>query len=269
MIDTHSHILPGLDDGAKSMEETLGIVRQLHEAGFETVFATPHVMEGNGYISPAEILDAAEQVREGVNGLGIPVEILPGAENYIFPDMAKWAHDGRLLTMGNTGKYILIELPMLEIPSYTEQVFFELQVNGITPVLAHPERYRRLSENPERLIGWLKKGILMQLDLRSLSGKYGPKSKRLAERMLQSDLIHLIGSDAHSVSQSKSSYPAELLIVKKFIGEGRFQEVTLTNPHCIAVGKSMQGVKDYCLLEHNLKTRSGRFVYFFRRLWGR
>ena len=128
MIDLHSHILPGLDDGSENMTETLGMVRQLHEAGFKTLIATPHVIEGRTFLSPAEILETTEQVRKCVTKAGIPVQILPGAENYIFPDLAKWARDGKLVTLGNAGKYLLVELPMLEIPHYTDQVFFELQV---------------------------------------------------------------------------------------------------------------------------------------------
>ena len=132
MIDIHSHILPGLDDGSNNMAETLGMVRQLYEAGFKTLIATPHVLEGNDSLSPEEILAATDQVCKQVAEAGIPVEILPGAENYIFPDMAKWVREGKLLTLGNTGKYLLVELPMLEIPHYTDQVFFELQVLGLT-----------------------------------------------------------------------------------------------------------------------------------------
>lgn len=158
MMDIHSHILPGIDDGANSIEETLIMVRQLHEAGFDTLIATPHVMEGNMYLSPEEILAATEQVRECISEAGIPVKILPGAENYIFPEMAKWVCEGKLLTLGNTKKYLLVELPLLEIPLYTDHVFFELQVNGITPVLAHPERYRVLGDKPERLLDWARGG---------------------------------------------------------------------------------------------------------------
>ena len=120
MIDLHSHILPGLDDGSKNIEETLGMVRQLHEAGFKTLIATPHVLEGRDFLTPAEILATTEQVRKRIAEAGIPVEILPGAENYIFPDLAKYARDGKLVTLGNTGKYLLVEFPMLEIPHYTD-----------------------------------------------------------------------------------------------------------------------------------------------------
>ena len=259
MIDIHSHILPGVDDGSKSMEETLGMVSQLYEAGFKTLIATPHVMEGKDFLCPAEILAATEQICQRVAEAGISIRILPGAENYIFPDMAKWACEGKLMTLGNTGKYLLLEFPMLGIPHYTDQVFFELQVNGITPVLAHPERYRGLFEEPEHLMNWVKKGILLQLDLRSLDGKYGPQPKQLAEIILQHDLIHFIGSDAHRVSRSESTYPEALRSVKKIVGEQKFGEVTLSIPQTMLEGKFLQGVRDYFVEEPVLKKRKGGF----------
>jgi len=264
MIDIHSHILPGLDDGAKSMEETLKIVRQLQEAGFKKLIATPHVLEGREYLSPADILATLEQVREQVARAGISVEILPGAENYIFPDMAQWARDGKLMTLGNAGKYLLVELPMLDIPHYTDQVFFELQVLGLTPILAHPERYRGLVAEPERLIEWAKKGILFQLDLRSLGGKYGPQAKWLAEVMLQSDLIHFVGSDAHRVARSEGAYVEELRSVKGIVGEGGFGEVMVSNPRMMLDGKALLQESNYCLNAVRPKKRKRGFWSLFR-----
>ncbi|KGP75334.1 histidinol phosphatase [Desulfosporosinus sp. Tol-M] len=265
MIDIHSHILPGLDDGSKNMAETLGIVRQLHEAGFKTLIATPHVLEGRDFLSPAEILAATEQVRQAVTEAGIPVDILPGAENYIFPDLIKWVRAGKLLTLGNTGKYILIEFPMLEIPLYTDQVFFELQVQGITPVLAHPERYRDLTEQPERILAWARKGILLQLDLRSLSGHYGPQARQLAEIMLSSDLIHVIGSDVHHASSSESTYLEGLQSVRKIAGETRYQELTRLNPQTVLEGNPLRGDREYFLKGSSIKKRRSRFWNLFRR----
>lgn len=265
MIDIHSHILPGLDDGSKNIEETLGMVRQLHEAGFKTLIATPHVLEGRDFLSPTEILATTEQVRKRVAEAGIPVEILPGAENYIFPDLAKWVRAGKLLTIGNIGKYILVELPMLEIPHYTDQVFFELQVLGITPVLAHPERNKALSAEPERILAWAKKGILFQLNLRSLSGHYGPQARQLAELMLNSDLIHVIGSDAHRVSGSELTYSEGLQSIKKIVGETRYQELTRHNPQTILEGNPLQDDRDYFLKGSSSMKRQSRFWNLFRR----
>ena len=265
MIDIHSHILPGVDDGAKNKAETLGMVRQLQETGFKTILATPHVMEGKDYLTPPEILAATDQIRGWVAEAEIPVEILPGAENYIFPDMAKWVQAEKLLTLGNTGKFLLLELPMLEIPQYTDQVFFELQVQGLTPILAHPERNRGLVDDPERILAWAKKGVLFQLDLRSLKGRYGPKSKELAEILLTSNLIHFIGSDAHHISRSESSAREALQNVKELIGESRFQDLTRINPQSILDGKSVPGEGEDARKERVLKKRKRGFWDWLKR----
>ncbi|MGC7870003.1 tyrosine-protein phosphatase [Desulfosporosinus sp. SYSU MS00001] len=260
MIDIHSHILPSVDDGSKSMEESLGILRQLQGEGFNTILATPHVMEGTDYLQPQEILTATESVRQRAIEAGITVEVFPGAENYIFPEMAKWARDGKLMTLGNTGTYILVELPMMEIPRYTDQVFFELQVEGLTPVLAHPERYQGLFREPQRITEWAKRGILFQIDFRSLSGRYGPQPKRLAERMISSGLIHFVGSDAHRISRSESTNKEALQTLRQMLGEERFEEVTIKNPRSILEGKVIQCSSDYMLNDVDIKKKK-------RSLW--
>lgn len=264
MIDIHSHILPGLDDGSETMEETLGIVRQLHKTGFKTLIATPHVIEGRDFLNPSEILETTERVRERVAEAKIPVEILPGAENYIFPDLAKWVQAGKLLTLGNAGKYILVEFPMLEIPNYTDQVFFELQVLGITPILAHPERNKGLAEEPERILEWAKKGILFQLNLRSLSGHYGPLAKQLAEILLRNNLIHVIGSDSHRVSRSGSTYSEGLRNIKEIVGGERYLELTQKNPQMIVRGEALPSEREYTLTE-TVKKKTNRFWGMFRK----
>jgi len=265
MIDIHSHILPGLDDGSKSMEETLAIVCQLHKAGFKTLIATPHVLEGRDFLSPREILAATDQVCKCVAEAGIPVEIWPGAENYIFPDLAKWAGEGKLMTLGNTGRYLLVELPMLEIPQYTEQVFFELQVQGLTPVLAHPERNKGLIDQPEYLLDWAKKGVLFQMNLRSLSGRYGPRSEELAEIMLRSRLVHFVGSDAHRTSQRDSTYLEAVQSVEEIVGGERFQEVTQKNPEAVLAGEALLGDREYTFNEPIQKKNKRGFWGLFRR----
>ena len=265
MIDIHCHILPGLDDGSKSMEETLEIIRQLEMAGFKTLIATPHVIEGREFLSPAEILCAVEQVRKHVAEAGISIEILPGAENYIFPDLAKWAREGKLMTLGNTGRYLLVELPMLEIPHYTEQVLFELQVQGLIPVLAHPERNKGLIDQPCYLLDWAKKGILYQLNLRSLGGRYGPQSQELAEVMLKSQLIHFVGSDAHRPSQRDSVYLEALQGIRATFGEEPFQEVALRNPQAILSGKALMNEREYTLAEPIKRKKANKFWSLFRK----
>lgn len=241
MIDLHCHLLPGVDDGAKTMEEALGIATQLYEAGFKTVIATPHVLEGKDYLCPEKILNATDQLNESLSMHELPLGVLPGAENYIFPDMARWLAEGKLLTLGDKGRHLLVELPLFDIPPYTDQVFFDLQVAGITPVLAHPERNKRLLKEPERLFAWAGRGVLFQVDLRSLSGRYGPEAERFGLAMLESGLVHFVGSDAHRVARNEGAYRYELGQLLERIGERYFVAITSDNPQRILDGSAIGG----------------------------
>lgn len=267
MIDLHSHILPGLDDGAAAMGETLGMVSELKAAGFHTLIATPHVMEGKGFLSPKQILAATEEVCREVAAAGMAVSILPGAENYIFPALARAVREGQLITLGNSGKYLLLELPLLEIPRYTEQVFFDLQAEGITPILAHPERYRALAAKPEHLLAWARQGVLFQLDLLSLNGRYGTRARHLAEIMLRSGLAHFLGSDAHGVAGMQPVYREALAKARAIAGEEKYQKLTTGNAAELLAGTLRQEGGEYILTE--LPGRKKWYQNLWRRLTGR
>ena len=204
MIDTHCHILPGLDDGAQTEQEASDMARQLVEAGFQVVIATPHIVEGDRVIHPKVIREKVHAINQLFRQENIPLKVLPGAENYIFPELAAWYREGKIITLADTQKYILVELPAMSIPHYTDQVLFELQLAGLTPVIAHPERNRELYHNPEKLVEWVNKGIQLQINLGSFIGRYGSGAHDLAKALLLSDMVHFIGTDMHHVSQHNS-----------------------------------------------------------------
>lgn len=269
MIDIHSHLLPGLDDGAKTLEESLGIAVQLKNAGFRTVIATPHVMEGRDFLTPEHIINATLALNEMLKKHNIALEVLPGAENYLFPDIVKWYREGKLISLANTEKYLLVEFPMLEIPHYTDQAFFDLQVAGVTPVLAHPERNKALVEEPERLFEWAERGILFQIDLRSLSGRYGPEAKRFAGAMIESQVVHFIGSDAHRVTQSSHAYTDELEQLREAKESEYYERITRSNPQSVLKGDLIQPGLDYNFSQFedrfNLKKTSEKSMSWIKR----
>jgi protein-tyrosine phosphatase len=218
-------------------------------------------MEGRDYLSPAKILAATEQVRQEVAEAGIPVEIVAGAENYIFPRMAEWAAEGKLLTLGNKGKHLLVELPLPEIPLYTDKVFFDLLTKGITPVLAHPERYRALAAKPECLLDWARQGVLFQVDLKSLQGQYGPRPRRLAQLILQNDLGHFLGSDAHGVAGDPLAYREAADKVWKIVGEEKFRQLAKGNAQALLAGNYQPGCRKYIFGEFSAEKR------WYQDLW--
>lgn len=254
MIDLHCHIIPEVDDGAQNMTESLEIAYQLQNAGFKTIFATPHVIEGRNTLSCDRIIEGTSRVNQALQKEGLDLEVLPGAECYIFPELAKWVSEGKIMTLGNMNKYLLVELPMLEVPSYTEKVFFDLQVMGITPVLAHPERYKELADTPERLVEWARKGVLLQLNLRSIDGRYGEGPAQLARILLRSNMIHTIGSDAHRAIHGKS-YQESLTSIVDIIGQEKYKYITFEVPNSICCGNRTEIVTEYeiKLTKHNKK----------------
>lgn len=236
MIDVHTHILPGLDDGAQSWDDALAMARHLSKAGFTQVIATPHVLEGRRFIAPDIILDLVAQLNQRLQQAEISLLVLPGAENYIFPDLPRYAREGRLVTLGGSGKYLLLELPMLELPNYTDEIFFELQLAGVIPVLAHPERYPYVYDEPELITGWIRNGILCQLDLQSLSGRYGEEARQMARRLVKNDLIQLLGTDMHRIVRGPELYEKEYQTLYQLIGESALDILNNRNPGLLITG---------------------------------
>lgn len=256
MIDLHCHIIPGVDDGAPDLNESLLIAQQLSRAGFETVVATPHVLEGRDYLTCQEILEGTRMVNQAIEEAGLKLKILPGAECYIFPELPRWVKEDKIMTLGNMKKYLLVELPMLEVPLYAEKVFFELQVMGITPILAHPERNKELADTPLRLVEWANKGVHFQLNLRSLDGRYGEKASQCAQLLLENRLIHCIGSDAHRVTR-ENAYQNALSILWDTVEREDYEDITMNLPDQVLAGERLELPQEYQIKQHYRTKKSG------------
>jgi protein-tyrosine phosphatase len=204
MIDIHSHILPGVDDGARSIEESIKILQKAADAGVTTIVATPHVLEvpsGNDW---QRVRDAFNRVKQKIVQENIYIEIILGAELFISPELPQSIEENRELCINN-GSYVLLELPMLEIPPFTMQTIFELLIKGIQPIIAHPERYFEIQKDDTKLSKLIKRGVLTQLNCGSLLGRYGKRVQKTARILLKHNLIHMIASDIHSIPDG--SYP--------------------------------------------------------------
>lgn len=202
MFDMHCHILPAIDDGAKNLDTSLAMLRIAQQSGASAICATPHVIEGRWLPEWTTITRLCEELNQEAANEGIGLTVYPGGEVAIHMDLLD------ILTAPgpycfNGGRYMLVELPAAEIPRYTEDFFFTLQTRGITPVLAHPERHPAIMADPSILLEWVRRGLLLQINGPSLTGKMGEKPMKTAETLLLSNLVHLIGSDAHSARTRK------------------------------------------------------------------
>lgn len=220
-MDMHSHLLPGIDDGVNSWDESLFIIEELQKAGYSKLITTPHIMSGYYPNTPKIILEKYNRLKDRLMENGLNIEITAAAEyyadEYLFSQIKSSPEN--LLFLNN--KMLLFELPMFSGPVYLQDMIFEMRSTGITPVLAHPERYGYVQENKELLRTYQSWGIQLQLNLLSLWGYYGIQAKKIAQWMIDAELVDFVGSDIHNrdmwkliKSASTSKYIKKLGLLK-------------------------------------------------------
>lgn len=195
--DIHSHLIPAIDDGSKSLEDSINMIRTFKEMGYQKIITTPHVMSDFYKNTPEIILGGLADVRAELKRQNIDIEIEAAAEYYLDETLEPQVRGGRLLTFGEN--YLLFELPFMTEPPNMASFIFELQTNGYIPVLAHPERYGFYYKEFEKYRELKEKGVHLQLNILSLVGHYGPEAQKIAEQMIDENLITFLGSDCHNV----------------------------------------------------------------------
>lgn len=217
MIDIHSHIVPGIDDGAKTDEDALAMARAAVEEGITTIVATPHHKNGNYENTKQQIVAHVTQLNKLFIEQNIPLSVLPGQEIRINGDLLKDYQAGELVPLADDSRYLLIEFPANHVPKYAEQLLFDMQLKGLVPVIAHPERNAEIIERPEILYQFVKKGALVQLTAASMSGHFGKNIKKFSLQLIEANLAHFIASDAHNTtSRSFRMREAYATIEKEF-----------------------------------------------------
>jgi len=196
-IDIHSHILPGIDDGSGSLEESLAMLKGFQEAGYKKLIATPHIMVDVYRNTPAIVKERLELLTEEAKKNGVDIELEVGAEYYLDDGFLEHLNSGDILSFGDD--YLLFETSYMDRPINLEDMIFEIQAMGYKPVFAHPERYRYIN-NLEKEYKKLKDlGVFFQVNLNSLIGGYGKSAKQKAEFLVKNGMISFLGSDAHSL----------------------------------------------------------------------
>lgn len=197
-IDIHSHLLPGIDDGVKDLEQSIFVIKQLYELGYRKFITTPHVMSDFFPNTPSIIRKKLEEVQAELKFLEIPVQIEAAAEYYLDDYLVQMLDEEKeILTFGDG--YFLFETSFINEPAYLMEVVFKLNAMGLKPVLAHPERYLYLHNDADLVNELLEKGVLFQINIMSLSGYYSSESKRFAEKLIDLDLVSFVGSDCHGM----------------------------------------------------------------------
>ncbi len=203
MIDLHCHLLPGVDDGPATIEESLAMARMAYDDGVRAVVVTPHATDW-WQICPPE--HTAERLQEEVQRLeetfrqaGVSLCLYPGMEVPLEPAIGAWLAEGWAHPLAQ-GPYVLVELPFSQYPLYADEVLFQMQVAGWRPILAHPERYSYVHRDPQLLLPLVERGSLLQVMASSLTGGAGPAAKRTALWLLERGVVHCLASDGHQAS---------------------------------------------------------------------
>ena len=213
MIDMHSHIIYGVDDGSKNKEMTLEMLKLSIECGVKKIVATPHYMKGRFNVEYGEIKDKINELRQMVSEEKLDIEIYCGQEVYYRENILEYYEEGAIGTI-NDSRYMLIELPMREFDvNNVIDNLYELTLKGIVPIIAHPERYIPFIKKPSLINDFIKEGYLFQLNAGSIVGDFGKEVKKLALNYLGNGVYYICGSDAHSDGKRNPNMSEECLKV--------------------------------------------------------
>ncbi len=194
--DIHSHLIPGIDDGAQNMDESIAMLAKFESLGYKKVVTTPHIMSDYFKNDSNTILDGLSRLNEVKDKLNLKIEVDAAAEYYYDETLLERLNNNeKLLTFGDN--YVLFEFSFHTEPPEPEKLFFELLTKGYKPVLAHFERYLFLKGNIDRVFKWREKGVNIQLNLNSLTGHYGPQIKQQARALIDAEQVDFVGTDCH------------------------------------------------------------------------
>jgi protein-tyrosine phosphatase len=225
-VDLHSHFIPGVDDGSKSFEESVDIIRQLADLGYRKVVTTPHIQADYYKNSADNILPALSSLRLAVKEAGLNIEIEAAAEYLMDDGFGKKIMTNDFLTFGS--KHVLVEFSYYSVhPAYKEYLF-DLQINGYNVILAHPERYSFWHNNMAMFEDLKNRGIFFQVNVGSITGYYSPDVRKFAEKLIDADMIDFIGSDIHNQKLMDELIKARYnRLMEKLLNKGNLLNKTL------------------------------------------
>ncbi len=240
MIDIHCHILPGIDDGPDTMDESVAMCRMAEQDGIHTIVATPHFSPEMQHRTADDLFDRIGKLESALEREQIRVRILPGADVAIFPELPDRAARERHLTIGGTGKYLLAEFPFGSVPRNWKDFLRALLDSGAVPVVTHPERHGWFLRHPEALYAIVEMGGMVQITAMSVTGGFGEDARRFCNFLLKHGLVHVIATDAHSID-SRPPLLSEAVNAASFqIPRERVMPLVTSIPAAIVEGRPVQ-----------------------------
>jgi protein-tyrosine phosphatase len=232
MIDLHSHILPGVDDGAATIETSLDMARMAVEDGIQVMACTPHFLPGVYDNEAGDIRYRIDHLARELRNAGINLQVVVGADAHIRPDFLECLRANRILTL-NDSRYVLFEPPHDILPQRLDDLLHNIMMSGYVPILTHPERLRWIEKNYELVRGLAQSGVWMQITAGSLTGRFGKRPHYWAHRMLAEGLVSILATDAHNLTSRPPRLSEAAALAEAELGLGEAQNLVVLRPQCV------------------------------------
>lgn len=224
MIDIHNHIVYGVDDGSRNLDESIKMVELYKKAGFDQIIATSHYDKSRYTVDANEIKEKVSIINDEIEKRTLDFKVYPGHEIQVELDMIKKIKSGDLLTLNNS-RYVLCELSFVNKPTFLKDLFYNLELEGYVPIIAHVERYPYVENNIEWLEDFIKMGALIQINYSSIKSNF-----EITRELLERNMVHIIGTDSHQSEWRNPDIRAYKDEMLKIVSEERFEILSTINP---------------------------------------
>ncbi len=259
MIDIHNHIVYGVDDGSRNLDESIKMVELYKKAGFDQIIATSHYDKSRYTVDANEIKEKVSIINDEIEKRTLDFKVYPGHEIQVELDMIKKIKSGDLLTLNNS-RYVLCELSFVNKPTFLKDLFYNLELEGYVPIIAHVERYPYVENNIEWLEDFIKMGALIQINYSSIKSNY-----EITRELLERNMVHIIGTDSHQSEWRNPDIRAYKDEMLKIVSEERFEILSTINPAKVINDEFISSEYDK-IIKPEKREKKGIFN-FWRRKW--
>jgi protein-tyrosine phosphatase len=232
LIDLHSHILPGVDDGARTLEESLTMGKMAADEGIEVMACTPHFMPGLYDNIASDIRHRVAALNDAFQDSGIDIALIVGSDAHMRPDFVEALQNGTILTLHDT-RYVLFEPPHVVMPKRLDELLFNIQAAGFVPILTHPERLQWIEQGYEDVVQLAKSGVMIQLTAGSITGRFGKRAAYWSRKMLAEGLVSIVATDCHNLESRPPRLVNALELVQSELGQEEGLNLVLRRPELI------------------------------------
>lgn len=266
MIDLHTHILPGIDDGSRSLEQSLEMARMAVEDGTTIMACTPHIYPGLYMNDAAGIQAERDKLQKALDTYRIPLQLVVGADAHLVPELLDGLQTGRVPTL-NGSRYLLLEPPHHVPPPNLEQSVFQIMAAGYVPVITHPERLVWIEDHYDTFVELARRGAWLQLTAGAIVGKFGRRARYWSERLLDEGWVHIVASDAHTTGMRNPRMSDAIPILEKAVGAEETHRLLHERPRAILDDADPATVAPVPGFSNGSEPANGRS--WLKRLFGR